>query len=168
MFSPKEMPSTASTLFSAYASFAATMMMVWSMANQIVPYELCAYLHSALNYLFTPRSSALTLVIDECCGMPRNQVYEAAEVYLRTKVVPATDCLRVSKTQRQKHISAAIEKGEEINDKFENFQVKWLLVCTVSETFKPNSLTLGELLKRVSDARKEATGDGNETPVHQV
>jgi ABC-type multidrug transport system ATPase subunit/ABC-type multidrug transport system permease subunit len=30
------------------------------------------------------------------------------------------------------------------------------------------SPTLGELLKRVGDARKEATGDGNETPVHQV
>lgn len=30
------------------------------------------------------------------------------------------------------------------------------------------SPTLGQLLKRVGDARKEATGDGNETPVHQV
>ncbi|CAN1174136.1 ABC transporter G family member 1 [Linum perenne] len=30
------------------------------------------------------------------------------------------------------------------------------------------SPTLGQLLKRVGDARKEATGDGSETPVHQV
>lgn len=30
------------------------------------------------------------------------------------------------------------------------------------------SPTFGQLLKRVGDARKEATGDGNETPVHQV
>lgn len=31
-----------------------------------------------------------------------------------------------------------------------------------------DSPTLGQLLKRVGDVRKEATGDGNETPVHQV
>ncbi|KAF5467209.1 hypothetical protein F2P56_017058 [Juglans regia] len=30
------------------------------------------------------------------------------------------------------------------------------------------SPTLGQLLKHVGDARKEATGDGNETPVHQA
>ncbi|EEF37331.1 ABC transporter G family member 6 [Ricinus communis] len=30
------------------------------------------------------------------------------------------------------------------------------------------SPTLGQLLKRVGDVRKEATGDGSETPVHQV
>ncbi|KAF2295896.1 hypothetical protein GH714_034986 [Hevea brasiliensis] len=30
------------------------------------------------------------------------------------------------------------------------------------------SPTLGQLLKRVGDVRKEATGDGNETPIHQV
>jgi ABC-type multidrug transport system ATPase subunit/ABC-type multidrug transport system permease subunit len=30
------------------------------------------------------------------------------------------------------------------------------------------SPTLGQLLKRVGDARKVATGDGNETPVHQI
>jgi len=130
MFSLKEMPSTASTLFSAYASFAASMMMVRSMANEIVPYELRSYLRSALNYLFAARSSTLTLVIEECCGFARNQVYEAAEVYLRTKISPATDRLRVSKTPRQKHFSVDIEKGEEINDNFENLLVKWRFVCT--------------------------------------
>ncbi|EXB88504.1 ABC transporter G family member 16 [Morus notabilis] len=31
-----------------------------------------------------------------------------------------------------------------------------------------DSPTLGQLLKHVGDVRKEATGDGNETPVHQV
>ncbi|KAF2318862.1 hypothetical protein GH714_011223 [Hevea brasiliensis] len=33
---------------------------------------------------------------------------------------------------------------------------------------QPAFLTLGQLLKRVGDVRKEATGDGNETPIHQV
>ncbi|OAY45968.1 ABC transporter G family member 6 [Manihot esculenta] len=37
-----------------------------------------------------------------------------------------------------------------------------------SRTSVGASPTLGQLLKRVGDVRKEATGDGNETPVHQV
>ncbi|KAJ9160433.1 hypothetical protein P3X46_025834 [Hevea brasiliensis] len=37
-----------------------------------------------------------------------------------------------------------------------------------SRTAAGVSRTLGQLLKRVGDVRKEATGDGNETPIHQV
>uniref|UniRef100_A0A2N9GGT8 AAA+ ATPase domain-containing protein n=1 Tax=Fagus sylvatica TaxID=28930 RepID=A0A2N9GGT8_FAGSY len=130
MFSLKEMPSTASTLFSAYASFAASMMMVRSLANELVPHELRSYLYSAFHYFFTPLSSTLTLVIDEYSGMARNQVFDSAEVYLRTKISPTTDRLRVSKSTRQKHFTIAIEKGEEIIDRFDNMQLKWQFVCT--------------------------------------
>jgi hypothetical protein len=146
MFSLKDMPSTASTLFSAYASVAASMMLVRSMANEIVPHELRAYLGSALNYLFTPLSSTLTLVIDECSGMTRNQLYEASDVYLRTKISPATERLRVSKTPRQKHINVAIEKGEEINDRFENFHVKWRFVCTEPKNQRSGEKRFFELI----------------------
>ncbi|KAE8099884.1 hypothetical protein FH972_017828 [Carpinus fangiana] len=146
MFSLKEMPSSASTLFSAYASFAASMMLVRSMANELVPHELRSYLGSALSYLFTPLSSTLTLVIDECSGMARNQVYQAAEVYLCTKITPATDRLRVSKTPRQKHFTVAIEKGEEINDKFENFHVKWRFICTEPKNQRSGEKRFFELI----------------------
>ncbi|BFG39233.1 AAA-ATPase [Prunus yedoensis var. nudiflora] len=69
MFSLKDAPTTASTLFSAYASFAASMMLVRSMADQLIPHQLRSYIHSSLSYLFTPLSSHLTLVIDEHSGM---------------------------------------------------------------------------------------------------
>lgn len=130
MFSQGNMPQSVSTLFSAYASLAASVMLVRSMANEFIPYELRSYLSSAIHYLYTPLSTNLTLVIDEYSGITRNQVYDASETYLRTKISSSTDRLRVSKTPRQKNFAVAIEKGEEVNDVYENVKLKWRYVCT--------------------------------------
>ncbi|GMP27355.1 hypothetical protein CsSME_00003388 [Camellia sinensis var. sinensis] len=98
------------------------------MANDLVPSPVRSYLNSALRYLFTPLSTQLTIVVDEHCGITRNQVYDAAEVYLRTKINPNTERLKVGKTSRQKNLNISIEKGEEIIDKFENIQFSWRFV----------------------------------------
>ncbi|KAB5547601.1 hypothetical protein DKX38_011007 [Salix brachista] len=130
MFSQTNMPQSVSTLFSAYASFAGSMMLIRSMANELIPYELRSYLSTAIHYLFTPLSPNITLVIDEHCGMSRNQVYDAAEIYLKTKISPSTERLRIGKTSRQKTFSVAIEKGEVVADVYENIKLKWAYVCT--------------------------------------
>lgn len=123
---PKDMPTTASTLFSAYASFAASMMLLRSITDQLIPHQLRSYIYSSLSYFFTTSSSNLTLIVDEHCGMARNEVYDAAEVYLRTKISPYTERLKISKTPRKKKISIAIDKGEEITDTFDNdIKLKW-------------------------------------------
>ncbi|KAI4327650.1 hypothetical protein L6164_020086 [Bauhinia variegata] len=129
MFSLKESPTAVSTLFSAYASFAASMMLIRSMINEFIPFQIQSYIYSAIHYLFTPLSTSLTIIIDEDCGMTRNQVYEAAELYLRTKISPSTDRIRVSKTPRQKNLSFTIEKGEEVTDQFDDIKLKWRFVC---------------------------------------
>ncbi|KAM2099802.1 hypothetical protein ACFX1T_027034 [Malus domestica] len=134
----KEMPTNASSLFSAYASFAAFMMLVRTAANELVnlvPDRVRAYIESVLLRLFTPLSAShdLTLVIDENAGMTRNEVYEAADVYLQTKIGPSNERLRVSKTPRQKIISLAIEKGQEVIDTFDNIVLKWRYVCIESD-----------------------------------
>ncbi|ONH97029.1 hypothetical protein PRUPE_7G165500 [Prunus persica] len=130
MFSLKDAPTTASTLFSAYASFAASMMLVRSMADQLIPRQLHSYIYSSLSYLFTPLSPHLTLIIDEHSGMTRNQVYDAAELYLRTKISPLTERLRVSKTPRKKTISISIDQGQQVNDTFDNVKLTWRYVCS--------------------------------------
>lgn len=130
MFSFKEMPSSASALFSAYASVAASTMLVRSISNELIPQELRSYLSSAIRHLFTPLSSDLTLVVDEFSGMTRNQLFDAADLYLRTKLPPSTSRLRVSKLPRQKSIAVAIDKGELVLDEFETFRLKWRLVHT--------------------------------------
>ncbi|KAA8531913.1 hypothetical protein F0562_006370 [Nyssa sinensis] len=128
MFSLSEMQSSASTLFSAYASFATSMMLVRSMVNEVLPSPVRSYLQSAFRYFFTPRANQLTIVIDECCGFNSNQVYEAAEIYLRTKISPSTERFKVNKTRRQKNLNIAIEKGEEVTDTFADFHLNWKFV----------------------------------------
>ncbi|KAJ8770613.1 hypothetical protein K2173_021260 [Erythroxylum novogranatense] len=128
------MSQSASTLFSAYASFAGSMMLVRSMANELIPYELRSYIYSAIHYLITPLSSKLTLVVDEHYGISRNHVYDAAELYLGTKISPSTERLRIGKTPKQKNINVSIEKGEVVNDVYENVKLQWRFVFTESSS----------------------------------
>ncbi|XVF59679.1 hypothetical protein PTKIN_Ptkin07bG0295200 [Pterospermum kingtungense] len=137
IFNSSEISNTASTLFSAYASFAGSMMLVRSMANELIPHQLRSYLFSTFRYFFTPLSPNLTLAIDERCGMTKNQVFEAAEVYLSTRISPKTERLKLSKTRKQKKFTIAIEKGETVVDHFEDVQLTWRLVCLESQ--KPHS-----------------------------
>lgn len=127
MFSLNElMPTSLTTLFSAYASITAFVMLVKSMVNELIPPELRSYLFSFFNdYFFTPPSSQLTLIIEEKCGLSNNQIYEAATTYLRTKTSDSTR-LKVSKTARQKKSAIDIVMGEEVIDSFdENIKLKW-------------------------------------------
>jgi chaperone BCS1 len=100
------------------------------MADQLIPHQLRSYIYSAFSHLFTPRSSNLTLIVDERYGMAQNELYEAAEIYLRTKISPLNDRLRVRKTPRQKNIRVTIDKGEEIKDSFDGITINWCFVCS--------------------------------------
>ncbi|KAL6224580.1 hypothetical protein ACLB2K_003435 [Fragaria x ananassa] len=118
------------TMFSAYASFAASMMLLRSITDQLIPAPLQTYIYSFLRRLFTPLSTTLTLVIDEHTGLIAcNEVFDAAELYLRTKTSPLTNRLRVCKTPKKKTISSAIDKNQELVDTFENMKLTWQFVC---------------------------------------
>ncbi|KAJ9172744.1 hypothetical protein P3X46_015954 [Hevea brasiliensis] len=138
MFSSKEMPSP-SSLFSAYASIATSMMLFRSMVNEIIPYPIRSYLFSTFRFFFKPRSSLLTLVIDESTGIARNLVYDASETYLCTKVSPNTERLKISKTSREKNLTIKLEKGEQVVDFFDDIELKWRFVCTEPEKNDPNN-----------------------------
>ncbi|GLT82760.1 hypothetical protein SLE2022_011070 [Rubroshorea leprosula] len=129
MFSPSEMSNIASTLLSTYASLTGTLMLLRSMASELIPEQLRSYFFSFFHYLFTPPSSNLTLVINESSGMSSNEVYNAADLYLATKISPKTERLRLSKTERQKNFAISIEKDEEIVDIFEGIELKWRYNC---------------------------------------
>uniref|UniRef100_A0A0D3E3B9 AAA+ ATPase domain-containing protein n=1 Tax=Brassica oleracea var. oleracea TaxID=109376 RepID=A0A0D3E3B9_BRAOL len=118
-------------MFSVCASLSGFSMLFRSMLNDFVPEQLRSYIYeNVLGRLFTPSSKNLTLIIDENSKYKRNLVYEAAEMYLRTKIGPETERLRVGKTPKQKHFIVTIAKGEAIRDTFEDIQVKWLYVQT--------------------------------------
>ncbi|XP_062004531.1 AAA-ATPase At2g18193-like [Rosa rugosa] len=126
----KDMPTSASSLFSAYASLAAFIMLVRSIMDQLFPHELRSYIYSIFNkFFYTPRSLDMTIIIDEKCGYISNQVYEAAEVYLRTKISDLNERLRVSKTPGQKTLNIAVDKDQEIIDFFDGIKLRWCFVC---------------------------------------
>ncbi|TKY70423.1 mitochondrial chaperone BCS1-B [Spatholobus suberectus] len=137
MFSPRDMPSP-SSIFSAYASMTASVMLLRSMANEIIPQPIRGYLFNAFRYLIKPRSPALTLVIEESTGIARNQVYDAAEVYLSTRVSPDNERLKITKSPKEKKLTIRLEKGEKVVDCFNGACFKWRFICAESEKNNPN------------------------------
>ncbi|GLT44654.1 hypothetical protein SLA2020_185390 [Shorea laevis] len=131
MFSTSEMSNTVSTLLSSGASLAATSVVLRFIPSELIPEKLRSDLFSFLHNLFTSPSSSLTLVINESSGMSSNEVYNAAELYLPTKISPKTPRLRLrlSKTERQKNFAVSIEKDGEIVDIFEGIRLKWRYNC---------------------------------------
>ncbi|XP_034699090.1 AAA-ATPase At3g50940-like [Vitis riparia] len=134
MFSQVRMPST-SSVFSAYTTFVASAMLVKTMlhevqtlAKQLVPQQLQDKILSGIGRLLGDPSSQMTLVIDEYNGYTMNQIFEASQIYLPTKISPAVSRLRVSRSPREKNLLVTINKGEKVIDVFEGIQLKWEMV----------------------------------------
>lgn len=138
MFSQREMPSP-SSIFSAYASMTASIMLLRSMANELIPQPIRGYLMNAFRYLIKPRSPTLTLIIEESTGIARNQVYDAAEAYLSTRVSPDNERLKISKSAKEKKLTIRLEKGEKVIDVFNGTSYKWRFMCAESEKNNPNN-----------------------------
>ncbi|GAB4847468.1 hypothetical protein Ancab_026525 [Ancistrocladus abbreviatus] len=138
MYNLQEIPS-ASSLFSAYASLSTSFMLVRSAVNEIIPQPVRHYLYTLAKERFRTKSNKLTLVIEEGHGIGRDQVYEASQVYLRTKISPLADRLKVSKLPKENHITVSFEKGEKIDDVFDGIEVKWRYLCLESKKRKDES-----------------------------
>ncbi|XP_022943068.1 AAA-ATPase At5g17760-like isoform X1 [Cucurbita moschata] len=125
MFSPKEMPSPQS-LFSAYASMAGSLMLFRSMANDLIPAPVRSYIGAGIRRFFNSHSTSLfTLIIEDTNGMSPNQIFDAAETYLSTKITSDTARLRITKTPRDKHPTLRLEAGEKLTDSFEGISLLW-------------------------------------------
>ncbi|KAK1587874.1 hypothetical protein Q3G72_017766 [Acer saccharum] len=129
------------SLFSLYASYTGAMMLLRSIINDLLPQSFRTYICNTFYFLFTPPSINSTLIIDQYVNnMSPNQVYEAAEIYLRTKISPQNERLKVSKTHRQKSISFDIEKGGQIHDTFKNIKLQWIFSCESKENSRDEKL----------------------------
>ncbi|XP_010255926.1 PREDICTED: AAA-ATPase At2g18193-like [Nelumbo nucifera] len=130
MYLLSDMPSV-STMLSAYASLAASTMLIRSVANKFIPHQLQDYIFSGLRYLFSPRPSQPTLIFEEFSGITRNQVYEAAELYHQDHPLDRTS--KGVQAPREKNLAITIEKGEEVVDAFKGVELKWSFVCSDNE-----------------------------------
>ncbi|KAL7241222.1 hypothetical protein ACSBR2_006778 [Camellia fascicularis] len=134
MFSPSNMPST--SVLSTYTTFAASAMLVryvlnevQAMTKQLIPQQLHDKILSKMGGLLGNFSSQRILVIDETNGHSFNEMFEASEIYLRLKISPSVERLKVSKVPGEKDLCVSINQGEKIVDTFEGVQLTWQMIC---------------------------------------
>ncbi|KAL2253740.1 UNVERIFIED_CONTAM: AAA-ATPase [Sesamum indicum] len=151
------MPSTTAVL-STYTTFAASAVLVrtvisevQNVSNQLVPKGLQEKIMSKLGFLMGNLSSTMCIVIDETNGFSNNEIFEAAEVYLRTRIDTSVRQLKVSKVPREKNLSVTINKGEESIDNFDGMLLKWKFVCI--ETQKTNLDTENNFTNEIVERR---------------
>ena len=107
---------------------------VKTMAKQLIPQQLQEKILSGIGRLIGDQSSyQMTLVIEEYNGYAMNQIFEASEIYLQTKISPSVDRLRVSQAPREKNILVTISKGEKVIDLYEGIQLKWEMVSSAEK-----------------------------------
>ncbi|CAL5395978.1 unnamed protein product [Camellia sinensis] len=135
MFALSNMLSTTSVL-STYTTFAASSMLVQSVLNevqamtkQLIPQQLHDKILSKMGGLLGDFSSQMILVIDETNGLSFNEMFEVSEIYLRLKISPSVERLKVSKAPGEKDLCVSINQGEKIVDTFEGVQLTWQMIC---------------------------------------
>ncbi|XVF62096.1 hypothetical protein PTKIN_Ptkin08bG0190000 [Pterospermum kingtungense] len=125
---------SAKTLMSAAASFAATVMLVRSISQELLPYDIKDYVFFGIRKIINRYSSTLTVVIDEFNGLVHNQVYEAAEIYLGSQISPSTQRFNVSKPEKENKLVVTMERDQEMVDIFNGVKFNWVLVCKQVES----------------------------------
>ncbi|KAK3010677.1 hypothetical protein RJ639_011280 [Escallonia herrerae] len=136
----KGMPSL-SSVFSAYAAMSASVIVFQTMFNQLVPPQVQAYVLQNVRYYFTTRTpSRMTLVIEEQDGLTRNDLYDAFEVYMCTKVCPNADRLKISKSSKEKHVNVKLARSERILDTFQGVEIVWSFVCEKNQKTDINGI----------------------------
>ena len=117
MFSLKELLPSLTTLLSA-----AFVMLVSPVIQELIPPVI-------RDYLFAIFRRRFIFIIKQKCDLDRNEIFEAATTYLRTKATSdSTECLEASKTIRQKKPTFDIAMGQEVLDRFQNIELKWRLM----------------------------------------
>ncbi|KAG6594811.1 Protein HYPER-SENSITIVITY-RELATED 4, partial [Cucurbita argyrosperma subsp. sororia] len=119
----------AKAILTTVASFAATIVLARSVADDLFPSELREYLYDRARSIFGRFSSQLTMVIGEMDGFSPNQIYEAAHIYLATKIPPSTKILKVTKLEKEDNITTAMESHQEVIDTFNGVQFNWFFLC---------------------------------------
>lgn len=120
---------TAKTAFTAVASVAAAAMLARSVVQDYMPHEVHEFISCGIRRCFGYFSFQMTAVIEEFVGFEHNEVFEAAESYLATKISHSTRRINVNKLEKQSNFSVTVERDEEVLDTFDGVKLSWILVC---------------------------------------
>ncbi|XP_050366523.1 AAA-ATPase At3g50940-like [Argentina anserina] len=124
MWCSKENLPSPKTILSVAASVAASAVVLKSVANDLVPDAVQSFFSTHLKKL----SSQLTIVVDEFDGLTPNQMFEAANLYLGTKLSSSTQRIKVNKPEKEKQLQVNIDRNQDLVDIFNGVKFKWVLV----------------------------------------
>lgn len=137
-FSHESLPSSA-TILSLTASITTTIV-VFKSLNDLVPDQFQTYFSSCFRKLSSFLFSHLNVIIEEFDGLTPNQMFEAANVYLGTKISPSIQKIRVNKCDKDQELQVTVDKNQEILEFFEGVELKWVLHCTpINQPVKANT-----------------------------
>ncbi|KAK2994142.1 hypothetical protein RJ640_020947 [Escallonia rubra] len=122
LFSYENMPAS-KTVLSAAASLTASAVLFRTMADDLIP----DYFYSNLRKFINRLSNQLTVVIEEFQGLTPNHMFEAANIYLGTKVSPSTRRIKVNKPEKDEELAVTVDRNQEIVDIFQGVKLKWVL-----------------------------------------
>ncbi|KAL5713293.1 hypothetical protein ACHQM5_015385 [Ranunculus cassubicifolius] len=97
--------------------------------KQFVPPEFMRYVRLRFRLVINQilGRQKLNFLIPEYDGLVKNEVYEAATIYLAGKINPTTRLLRLCKPKREKNLNISMEKDEEVYDVFRGINFTWTL-----------------------------------------
>ncbi|CAN0908896.1 Protein HYPER-SENSITIVITY-RELATED 4 [Linum grandiflorum] len=137
------LPPYASSIFSTWMYLNSMLMLAKTAVNTFLPVHVQHWLYTAVRSLFFGRSTEdLTVTINEFTGgnslCSRNEVYEAAEIYLPTKIGSEINNICISKTSKEKNISVTFQDGEVISDEFQGDKFCVKLAWTFCKSTQPS------------------------------
>ncbi|EPS58131.1 hypothetical protein M569_16685, partial [Genlisea aurea] len=126
---PINFPS-APSLFSAYATVSASIVLLQTMINSFLPRWLRDYLWGFIYRYFHPKASprSATIVIEDGDRISANVVYDAAEIYLCDRSQSDIERLKVLKRPSDPGLTVKFAKSEVISDRFDGMELEWRFV----------------------------------------
>ncbi|KAF2565252.1 hypothetical protein F2Q68_00027196 [Brassica cretica] len=148
---------TAKTVLTTAASVAATAVLAKSLVQDYLPDEVHQYISYGFRIIFGYFSSQMTIVIEEFEGFVHNEVYEAAEAYLATKISPSNKRIKVSKHEKENNYNVTVERDEEVVDTFNGLpqhESNLQQAQSNNRTDQPHILFDSEFLEEVHDLKQ--------------
>ncbi|KAK4722981.1 hypothetical protein R3W88_013214 [Solanum pinnatisectum] len=120
------MPSS-KTILTAATSLTASVILFRSIASDLIPEQLQLFFSSRFQILSNRLSSQLIVVIEESEGLASNQMFDAVNVYLGTKVNAWTQRIKVNKPDEDEELAVTVDRYQEVTDYYENVKFTWIM-----------------------------------------
>lgn len=120
------------SVLSTIGAVAAAAVVMRSIIDDFLPYEIRDYLLSYLHSIFSRRfSSEITMIIEDIVGPKTNEIFEAAQLYIgaHTKITSSSSTIptRLKVRKPDKQLLLSVHQNEEFVDEFQGIEFRWML-----------------------------------------